>query len=376
MMIEQKEKLVIRIIPLFFCLLGLITATWASRIAIVRDFLNLSPAILGGVLLSASVGAVLAYPIAAGAVLRYGFRRAILLAGWGLLIMLVGMTSAKNVPILMLCLFGYGMSLSCFDVAINTFAAQLEKQKNNSVLAKLHAWFCVGAFMGAMLGAFTVWMGISTIEHSWIVFSFAGVVLVMAFYFIPNVPVIAVTRTYFAVPHGQLMILGCICFCGAMIESTLTSWSGIFIRDQLNVNAAITPLAYGAISAGMLGMRFLGDRLKHYYGARHLVMWGTLLAMISLLSVTMLTNLALVLLGFVITGVGVAMVFPFLFSAAGKHGAIALAGVATMGYVGCIVGPLMMGMIVQYVGLVCGMLWVAFLCFVLAMLARRALWLV
>jgi fucose permease len=375
-MIEQKDKLVIRIIPLFFCLLGLITATWASRIAIVRDFLSLSPAILGAVLLSASVGAVLAYPIAAGAVLRYGFRRAILLAGCGLLLMLVGMTSANSVSVLMLCLFGYGMSLSCFDVAINTFASQLEKQKNSSVLAKLHAWFCVGAFIGAMVGALTVWGGISTLQHSGMIFLFAGVVLVMAFYFIPEVPVIAVTRTYFAVPHGQLMILGCICFCGAMIESTLTSWSGIFLRDQLGVSTAITPLAYGAISAGMLVMRFLGDRLKSYYGARQLVMWGTLLAMMSLLSVTIFTNLMLVLLAFVVTGVGVAMVFPFIFSAAGKHGAIALAGVATMGYVGCIIGPLMMGVIVQYVGLVFGLLWVGLLCLAVAMLARRALWLV
>jgi len=86
-------------------------------------------------------------------------------------------------------------------------------------------------------------------------------------------------------------------------------------------------------------------------------------------------SIAVAIIGFVIAGAGVATVFPFVFSAAGRHGAIALAGVATLGYSGSLIGPPMVGLLVHRFGLQVALGFVGVLCVAVALAASRARWL-
>src|SRR4051794_4649902 len=63
-------------IPVLFLLLGMVYATWASRIPALRDALNLNAAQLGLALLSGGAGAVGSFPLAAWLVGHGGARRA------------------------------------------------------------------------------------------------------------------------------------------------------------------------------------------------------------------------------------------------------------------------------------------------------------
>jgi len=76
-----------------------------------------------------------------------------------------------------------------------------------------------------------------------------------------------------------------------------------------------------------------------------------------------------------LAGSGVAMVFPFVFSAAGRHGAIALAGVATLGYSGSLIGPPVVGFLAHGFGLQAALGFIGVLCFAVALAASRAKWL-
>lgn len=148
------------------------------------------------------------------------------------------------------------------------------------------------------------------------------------------------------------------------------------MKDHLHAGDGVAPLCYAGFAGMMLVSRMLGDRLKERWGARSIVGYGALLAALGLAIVVVAPSIVVAAVGFMITGAGVAMVFPFVFSAAGRHGAIALAGVATLGYSGSLIGPPVVGILAQGFGLQVALSFIGVLCVAVALAASRARWLV
>jgi fucose permease len=362
--------------PMLFFLLGMVYATWAARIPAIRDALHLSPAQLGMVLLCAGIGAVLAFPLAAWLIGHYGARRAAWYSGCGQLLTLPALALAPDMPWLMLAMIGLGASISCFDVAINALGAEAEQAAGRSIMSLLHAWFCVGTFAGALLGSAMAGMGIAPLLHFGTVAALLLIPLRLGYQALPfDRPDPMAGKKYFTLPHGPLAALGVIGFCGAVAEGSIADWSGVFMRDQLAAGEGTAPLAFAAFSALMLVARLIGDRLKDRFGARRPVAFGALLAALGLLIALPAFNVPLAIAGFALAGAGLAAVFPFVFSAAGRHGSTALAGVATMGYSGGLIGPPLIGFIADGLGLQAALGFIALLSIAIAAAASRASWL-
>jgi fucose permease len=160
-----------------------------------------------------------------------------------------------------------------------------------------------------------------------------------------------------------------------MAEGAIADWSGVFMKDRLGATEAVAPLAFAAFSAAMLVVRLVGDRLKDRFGARRVVAYGAALAAIGLFVPVAADGVALAIGGFALAGAGLAGVFPFVFSAAGRHGSTALAGVATMGYGGGLFGPPAIGFIANAFGLQVALGFVGLLGVAIALAAGRARWL-
>jgi MFS family permease len=81
----------------------------------------------------------------------------------------------------------------------------------------------------------------------------------------------------------------------------------------------------------------------------------------------------LALLGFVLVGLGYCTLFPLVFSAAGRipgvHPGIGLASVATLGYLGFLVGPPFIGLVADATSLRVSFGFVAFLALLISLLA-------
>lgn len=178
------------------------------------------------------------------------------------------------------------------------------------------------------------------------------------------------SRHYF-LPRGPLIGLGFICFFVAIAEGVITDWSSVYMRDQLSASESEAPLAYAAFSAIMLIIRLRADRLKDRYGARFIVISGALVAAFGIGMVVVSGDLVITVLGFAIAGAGLAAVFPFVFSAASRRGANALAGVATMGYSGILVGPPVIGMAAHSLGLQAAFLLLGLIIGLIAIVAAR-----
>jgi hypothetical protein len=114
---------------------------------------------------------------------------------------------------------------------------------------------------------------------------------------------------------------------------------------------SFAPLSLAAFSAMMLLSRFHGDRLKATLGARRLICGGALIAGAGIYLAVFASSTTTAVTGFAIAGLGLALVFPFVLSAAGQQGAVAIAGVATITYAGSVIGPPLLGGIAQSLGL-------------------------
>jgi fucose permease len=357
-------------------LLGVIYASWAARIPAVRDHLHLSPALLSMVLLSGGAGAVLSFPLAAWLNAHYGPRRGAAYAGIGLLGALVCIALAPSLPLLMVATFLLGAGISCFDVAINALGAAAEKRAGRSIMSLLHAWFCVGTFSGALFGSAMAGAAVSPFWHFG---TLALLLLALLTWCYRNLPDDRVRRVkgehLFVVPHGPLAALGLIAFCGAIVEGSVGDWSGVYMKDALGASDGLAPLAYAGFSGMMLLARLAGDSLKEAVGARSVVACGALIAAIGIFIAVGASSIAYAIAGFALAGAGVSMVFPFVFSAAGRHGSTALAGVATLGYSGNLIGPPIVGFLAQGWGLQAALAFVGILCVGVALAASRAKWL-
>lgn len=359
-------------LPIIFALFGVIMGSWAGRIPALAERVHVSHSALSMVLLCGGVGALLSFPVSSFLMGRFGARKSLLIAGLALLTVLVSIGMAPTVPRLMMAVLMLGITASTYDVAMNAAAAKREKQTGTSQMSMLHGLACGGGLAGATLGSLMAGLHIAPATH----FIMVAIPLAMALVGACQMLDIEdaaeqVEKKKFALPRGPMALLGLLGFLGSMSEGSIADWSGVFLKEHFNVGAGMAPLALTCFSAMMLISRLVGDKLKAKYGAQRLITSGAMLSAAGLFFAVLSPNAYFALGGFAVAGLGLSLLFPFVFSAAGAQGPVALAGVASMAYSGTLMGPPVIGAIAQHVGMQMAIGYVGALSLVIAFVASR-----
>jgi MFS family permease len=359
-------------LPVLFALFGLIMGSWAGRIPALRDGVQASHSSLSLILLCGGLGALASFPFSSWMMANFGGRKTLFYSGLALLAVLLAIGNAPTVPLLMLAVLSLGITASCFDVSINSVAAKYEKTTGKSELSKLHAWGCGGGLSGATLGSF---MGSMKINPS---MQFLMIAVPLVFVLKIGYELLEadeagekIEKKVFCLPRGPLALLGALGFFGSVAEGSIADWSGVFLKDHFGVDDGFAPLALTAFSVMMLVTRLMGDQLKGKYSARKLLSCGATIAAAGLLFATFAPDPYLALAGFAVAGLGLALVFPFVFSAAGQQGPMALAGVATMAYSGTLMGPPVIGGLAHGFGMQTAIGFIGLLSIIIALIASR-----
>ena len=360
-------------LPLLFIVFGFIMGSWAGRIPALRDGMRISHQALSFVLLCGGLGAVLSFPVSSRMMAWFGGRKTMLYSGMALLLVLVGIGTAPTVPLLMLAVLLLGITASTFDVAVNAVATTMEKASGRSTMSRLHACGGGGGLAGAALGGLMAAAGHAPGLHFMMVAPVLAVLLYLGYRFLDaDCQPGAVEKKSFSLPRGPLAFLGALGFIGAILEGSIADWSGVFLKDHFGVSDGFAPVALTAFSVMMLIARLCGDRVKERFGARAPVAFGATLAALGLLFAVLAANPYLAVAGFAVAGLGLSVVFPFVFSAAGRQGPVALTGVATMTYTGSLMGPPLFGSLAHGLGIQGAMACVAAFSVCLAVVASRS----
>jgi MFS family permease len=362
-------------LPVLFTVFGVIMGSWAGRIPAMAERVHVSHSQLSMVLLMGGLGAVLSYPISSRMMASLGARKTLLFSGMALLCVLIAIGAAPTVPLLMMAVLSLGITASTFDVAINSAATAREKATGKSELSKLHGLGCAGGLAGATLGSLMAGMHIVPVTHFLMLAGPLAFVLYYAYTMLDADAAgegAAVEKKKFTLPRGQLLVLGSLGFLGSMAEGSIADWSGVFLKEHFGASDGLAPLALSCFSVMMLLSRLVGDKLKARYGARPLVTSGSMLGAAGLFFAVLSPNAYIALVGFAIAGLGLSLVFPFVFSAAGGQGPAALAGVASMAYSGSLMGPPVIGAIAQGYGMQIAIAYVGGLAALIAYVASRA----
>jgi MFS family permease len=341
--------------------------TWGTRIPAIKHRVDAGNGQLGLAFSGLAVGLVIGTRIAGGVVDRYGSRPAIRVAALLLCIVLVGPALADNLAVLTLTLFVLGAVGGFLDVAMNAHTVVVERGYGRPIMSSVHGLWSVGLLLGALTGAGAAGLGLDTRLH----FGIVGAALVA-----PSLLALggllpagadavsgdAELAQAFVRPPLLLtavLLLGVVAFSSFVGEGAAADWSAVYLRDNLHTSAGIAATAFAAFSFTMAAGRFASDRLQERFGPVVLVRAGSLVAAAGLGLGLMIHTAGAGIVGFALLGAGFAPVVPITFSAAGNTGlgptGVILGRVVTTGYLGSIVGPIMIGGVAHAVGLRAGL---------------------
>jgi len=338
-----------RAVSAMFILNGALFGIWASRIPAAAARHDLAPGQLGVLLLLMAAGAIVSFPLAGRAADRLGsavITRHIALA---YILSLIVIALMPNVWLLGVALFLFGMAHGAMDVAMNVWAAEVERKSGRPLMSSFHAMFSFGAGLGAASGYVAASANLSMQFHFIVAAGLFGAVT----YWFSSIGWISEKMEsidgspVFSLPKGPLFFVGFIAFCASIGEGAMADWSAIFLVEVAKANEANAALGYTLFSLAMVLTRLVGDRIIVALGpvsAARLA--GLVAASGSALAVVSAEYLP-VLLGFILMGIGYAVVMPLAFSRAAndsRHGqGQAIASVATLGYGGMLLGPPLIG---------------------------------
>ncbi|MFT3717162.1 MFS transporter [Pseudorhodoferax sp.] len=364
---------------LFFCA-GFLFATWGVHIPTVKAVYGLGVGAIGGLVLAAGIGSVAGLTQAGWLIARHGARR---VAWWGGMLSAVAIALLLQMPhpvALWALLALYGAASGLLDVAMNADASELERAAGRPLMSAFHGMFSLGGMAGAALGAALLQAAVAPRLHLWAVALGSAALLAWSVrQMLPAPPAGPHEAVHgrFALPRGQLALVGLLAALGFVVEGAMYDWSVLFLQAERGAPQQRAAMAYASFSAAMAATRFLGDRLRVRWSAVGLLRASALLAGAALALVLLSDSVALALLGFALVGVGLANVVPVLFSAAARVPGVApaqgISAVAAVGYCGFMVGPSIIGFVAHGSSLTAALGMVVGLALLQAALARRAL---
>jgi MFS family permease len=332
-----------------FFLPGLIFASWASRIATIQQTLKLSDAGLGAILFCIPVGLLISLPIAGWLISHVGSRRLVILGLIGYAIALIGLGAAPNVPVLMACMIAYGFASNTVNIAVNTQAVATEKLYTKPIMASFHGLWSLAGFVGAGIGTLMIGKGIIPLHHFIFIAVAIGLGILISKGYLLNDRGPSEQGPAFVLPDRSLIKLGVIAFCSMICEGAMFDWSVVYFKKIVNAHGAWMGAGYTAFMCTMAIGRFVADSFNHRFGLKRTLQVSGLLTASGLIVAVIFPYIYTAMLGFLLVGFGVSSVVPMVYSAAGRSKTMspgmALAAVSTIGFVGFLIGPPVIGFI-------------------------------
>jgi len=335
-----------------FAAQGAAVAAVSTTVPAVKERLALSPltmtVLVVTVALSAGVGSFAGLAVIRRVGQVAAMRAAVVATAAALL--LIGWAPSRPVAAVSYGLFG--MALGCIDVSANTRAAAVERHYGRSIFASFYAAWSAAGIAAALLTAGTAHLGWPA-EYT--LTAQAGLVLALALtvraHELPTDSPITVSDL--EETHGESVALGrelwvrlapfgLVLLVAYVIDSTVSSWSTLYLHQTLDTALSLAPLAYAAYQVGTVTGRACADHLVRSIGPVAVIRAATLLTAAALGGLAAAPAWPYAVLAAACTGLGVSALVPLCLASAGRlrPGATeaVLARMNVFNYAGVLVG--------------------------------------
>lgn len=339
-------------VSVFFFIQGLTFATWASRIPDIKNMLQLSDAALGGVLFALPVGQLTAMGLSGYLVSRFGSKNTLTIAACLYPAGMVMLGTVGSVWQLSMALFFFGIAGNLSNISVNTQGVGVERLYRRSIMASFHGVWSLAGLMGGIIGAFMVADHIPPFAHFCIIYGITFFLMLVARkYVLPRdaQPASTEKKKIFVKPDRYIVILGIIAFACMICEGTMFDWSGIYFEKVVHAPANYTRLGYIAFMFTMTAGRFTADWMITQFGIERILKASGIFILSGMLIATAFPTVVAATIGFLLVGIGTSSVVPMVYSLAGKSKTmlpgVALAAVSSIGFLGFLIGPPIIGFI-------------------------------
>ena len=132
-----------------------------------------------------------------------------------------------------------------------------------------------------------------------------------------------------------------------LCEGACADWSAVYLRGPLQSSSATAGLGYTAFALAMVSIRLSGNRLLARFRAQRLLPALVAIATIGFAIGLLSHRVGTAIVGFACLGIGLALIVPTVFSAAGRlpglNPGTAIAAVSACGWMGFVCGPPVIG---------------------------------
>jgi MFS family permease len=365
-------------IAVFFFIAGLCFASWASRIPDIKHHLGLSDGQLGLILFAMPVGTMFALPFTGWIISKLGSRTILLFAAIFYPSTLVLIGFVQQPWHLVLALFFFGSFGNFFNISVNTQAIAVEQMYGKTIMASFHGIWSLAGFSGAALGTLLIALQLNTSIHFLIIFLLdMGLVIYFSRFTVRDSKG-GPSASFFTKPDRFILIYGLIAFGSMVCEGTMFDWSGVYFQKIVQAPTQLVTLGYLLFMGMMAGGRFVTDRVTHKMGIKFVLIASGICITSGLLLAVIFPYIITAGFGFMLVGLGVSSVVPLVYSAAGKSKTMspgaALAAISTIGFIGFLLGPPLIGTIAEYSSLRWSFTLIAVLGFSITVLASRVKW--
>ena len=335
-----------------FAVNGVLFGSWASRIPAISNFHNLSPASLGLLIFLLGLSAVVAFSAFGRAADKFGASFVTKLASCTLLpLTLIFIAYANSIWTLVAAIIFFGAIHGGIDVAMNAWAAEVERKSKRPLMSSFHAMWSLGSGIGAGFGVLLTTHKFGVEAH----FTIISVVVFLITLSILAIPFQSETKQknkdapFISIPKGPLLAVAFITFFASLGEGAVADWSAIFLIDVASVEEGTAALGFAAFSICMFSMRLMGDKIVSIIGPSKTARYSGLVALIGTTILVTFESFIPLVIAFSLIGLGIAVIIPLAFSRAANDKNIsqgtAIASIATLGYGGMLIGPLFVGFI-------------------------------
>ncbi len=342
---------------LLFLLYGTILGAWTARIPAIKHALGLSDGRLSIGLLAFAGGAIVGMQLSGRLVDRYASGKIMIPAVFADGAALILPALAVNLATLAISLFVFGTVHGVLNVAMNVNAIEVQRAWRQPIISSFHAVYSIGGFLGAAIGGLFAFAGIGpTATFLNVAAGVLVIAILAARWALPSDPAGPDQREDRAAgPMPGVLFLGVLVFCCLVGEGAAADWSTVYLRDSLGNSPGFATAAYAAFAIMMMAGRLAGDRLTARFGPVTLVRGCGVLAGTGLGAALLIGHPIAGVIGFGCLGAGLSCIAPQVFSAAGNHNPAragqAIARVAGLGFLGFVVGPVVIGAAAELFGL-------------------------